>query len=81
VLSKGATIRIDGLTPEAERIIESAATKCGWAPGVREFLRHAVNSQVACMLSEALLHPKTRTVLIDCFAEYRNPKHHTKAAA
>jgi hypothetical protein len=48
---------------------------------VQQMLREAVNGHVAMYLIECLLHPETGEVLIDCFAEYRNPKWHTKVAA
>lgn len=84
LLPKGATVRIEGITPRAERILESIVRK-GEVPdrirNVQQFLRAGLNGHVGMYLVESLLHPETGEVLIDCFAEYRNPKHHTKAAA
>lgn len=67
ILPEGATVRLEGITPEVERVLESIARKCGDLRSVQDFLTRAVNGDVAMYLVECLTHPQTGEVLIDCF--------------
>lgn len=84
LLPESVNVRLEGITPEAERVLASIVRKCEIPTHIRnvqQMLLQALNGHVAMYLIECLLHPETGEVLLDCFSEYRNPKWHTKAAA